>query len=154
MANPRPMCTKRKHPAARMRSDDRLHTVYHQPSPRAALSVDSGRAIMCSLDQYDWSIIFRWRSLFEGGQRAISSQCLRGLLAHTLQGTQLRTKECEVTPYAVRLVCYLLVAIRPLLRMTDVLPIAAPTAGAGAKLAAVARRMLGHLTCCDVRASA
>jgi hypothetical protein len=109
---------------------------------------------MCSLGQYDWSIVFRWRSLFEGSERAISGQCSRGLLAPTPRCTQLETKECEITPYVVRLVCYLLVAIWPLLRMTDVLPIAAPTAGAGAKLAAVARRMLGHLTCYDVRASA
>ena len=154
MANPRLMCKKSKYPVARVRLDDSPHTVYHQLSPWTALSVISGKAIMCSLGQYVWSIIFRWRSLFEGGQRAISGQCLRGLLAHTLQGTQLGTKECEVTPYAVRLVCYLLVAIRPLLRMNDVLLLAAPTAKASAKLAAVARRMLGHLTCCDVRASA
>jgi hypothetical protein len=154
MANPRPMYTRRKRPVARMQSDDRSHTVYHQPPPQTTLTVDRGKMIMCSPGQYDWSVVFRWRSLFAGGQRAISGQYSRGLLAHTLQGTRLGTKEYEVIPYVVRLVCYLLVAIRPLLRMTDVLPIAAPTAGASTKLAAVARRMLGHLTYCDVRASA
>jgi hypothetical protein len=130
-----------------------LYKVCHQSPLHASFFADSDRAIMFSLGQYCWPIVFRWRSLFEGCPHATSGHCLRSMRAPTSGSVQLETKEFEVIPHNVTSVRYLLVAIRLLLRMTDVLPIAAPTAKASTSLAAVARRTPGRLLWCDVRGS-
>jgi hypothetical protein len=114
---------------ARIESGSGPHPDHHRSSVHATSCAHVG--VMFSLDQYSWSVAVRWRFSFEGHSHAFSCPCLRCVPAPTPESAQFETQDLEVTPHNVTSVRDLFVAIRPLLRVIDVLPLAAPAAQTG-----------------------